>query len=38
MTQSQVMEHLVKTVGMSKKDAKLALDEFNTLAILYVLE
>jgi hypothetical protein len=23
MTQSQVMEHLVKTVGITKKDAKL---------------
>src|ERR1700677_3631072 len=33
MTQSQVMEHLVKTVGISKKDAKLALDELNTLVV-----
>ena len=27
MTQSQVMEHLAKTIGISKKDAKLTLDE-----------
>jgi len=33
MTQSQVMEHLVKTVGISKKDAKLTLDELNTLVV-----
>ena len=33
MTQSQVMEHLVKTVGISKKDAKLALDELNVLVV-----
>jgi DNA-binding protein HU-beta len=33
MTQSQVMEHLVKTVGISKKDAKLALDELNALVV-----
>jgi DNA-binding protein HU-beta len=33
MTQSQVMEHLVKTAGVSKKDAKLALDELNTLVV-----
>jgi hypothetical protein len=33
MTQSQVMEHLVKIVGISKKDAKLALDELNTLVV-----
>jgi DNA-binding protein HU-beta len=33
MTQSQVMEHLVKTVGITKKDAKLALDELNVLVV-----
>ena len=33
MTPSQVMEHLVKTVGIRKKDAKLALDELNTLVV-----
>ena len=33
MTQSQVMEHLAKAVGISKKDAKLALDELNTLVV-----
>jgi DNA-binding protein HU-beta len=33
MTQSQVMEHLAQTVGISKKDAKLALDELNTLVV-----
>ena len=33
MTQSQVMEHLVKTVGINKKDAKLTLDELNTLIV-----
>jgi DNA-binding protein HU-beta len=33
MTQSQVMDHLVKTVGISKKDAKLALDELKTLVV-----
>ena len=33
MTQSQVMEHLAKTVGISKKDAKLTLDELNTLVV-----
>jgi DNA-binding protein HU-beta len=33
MTQSQVMEHLVKTVGITKKDAKLVLDELNTLVV-----
>src|SRR5271156_4048137 len=33
MTQSQVMEHLAKTVGINKKDAKLALDELNTLVV-----
>ena len=33
MTQSQVMGHLVKTIGISKKDAKLTLDELNTLVV-----
>jgi DNA-binding protein HU-beta len=33
MTQSQVMDHLVQTVGISKKDAKLTLDEHNTLVV-----
>jgi predicted ArsR family transcriptional regulator len=33
MTQSQVMEHLAQTVGISKKDAKLALDGLNTLVV-----
>jgi DNA-binding protein HU-beta len=33
MTQSQVMEHLAKTVGITKKDAKLALDELNVLVV-----
>ena len=33
MMQSQVMEHLVKAVGLTKKDAKLALDELNVLVI-----
>jgi DNA-binding protein HU-beta len=33
MTQSQVMEHLVKTIGITKKDAKRALDELNTLVV-----
>jgi DNA-binding protein HU-beta len=33
MTQSQVMEHLAQTVGITKKDAKLALDELNTLVV-----
>jgi DNA-binding protein HU-beta len=33
MTQSQVMEHLAKIVGISKKDAKLTLDELNTLVV-----
>jgi hypothetical protein len=27
------MEHLAKTIGMSKKDAKLTLDEINTLVV-----
>jgi DNA-binding protein HU-beta len=33
MTQSQVMEHLSKTVGITKKDAKLVLDELNVLVV-----
>ena len=33
MTQSQVMEYLAQTVGISKKDAKLVLDELNTLVV-----
>jgi len=33
MTQSQVMEHLVKIVGITKKDAKQALDELNLLVV-----
>ena len=27
------MDHLVQTVGISKKDAKLTLDELNTLVV-----
>jgi DNA-binding protein HU-beta len=33
MTQSQIMEHLAKTIGMIKKDVKLTLDEINTLVV-----
>jgi nucleoid DNA-binding protein len=33
MTQSQVMEHLVKTVGITKKNAKQAPDELNMLVV-----
>ena len=33
MTQSQVMDHLVKAVGITKKDAKQALDELNVLVV-----
>ena len=33
MTQSQVMEHLVKTAGITKKNAKQALDELNLLVV-----
>jgi DNA-binding protein HU-beta len=33
MTQSQVMEDLVKAVGLTKKHAKLALDELNVLVV-----
>src|SRR3984957_11342185 len=33
MTQTQVMGHLAEKVGISKKDAKLALDELNSLGL-----
>ena len=33
MTQSQVTEHFAKIIGISKKDAKRALDELNTLVV-----
>ena len=33
MTQSQIMDHLVKTIGMNKKSAKLALEELNLLVV-----
>jgi DNA-binding protein HU-beta len=33
MTQTQVMGHLVDKVGISKKAAKLALDELNVLVV-----
>ena len=33
MTQTQVMGHLVKNIGISKKEAKLTLDELNTLVV-----
>jgi DNA-binding protein HU-beta len=33
MTQTQVMGHLAEKVGISKKDAKLALDELNSLVL-----
>src|ERR1700677_3087183 len=33
MTQSQIMEHLVKIIGLTKKDAKRVLDELNTLVV-----
>jgi DNA-binding protein HU-beta len=33
MTQSEIMEHLVKIIGITKKDAKRALDELNTLVV-----
>src|ERR1700733_8248208 len=33
MTQTQVMGHLADKVGISKKDAKLTLDELNTLVV-----
>jgi DNA-binding protein HU-beta len=33
MTQTQVMDHLAEKVGISKKDAKLILDEPNVLVV-----
>src|SRR5208282_4093274 len=33
MTQTQVMGHLSEKIGISKKDAKLALDELNVLVV-----
>jgi DNA-binding protein HU-beta len=33
MTQTQVMGHLVEKVGISKKEAKLTLDELNALIV-----
>jgi DNA-binding protein HU-beta len=33
MTQTQVMGHLAEKIGISKKDAKLTLDELNTLVV-----
>jgi DNA-binding protein HU-beta len=33
MTQMQVMGHLAEKIGISKKDAKLTLDELNTLVV-----
>jgi DNA-binding protein HU-beta len=33
MTQTQVMGHLVEKIGISKKDAKLVLDELNALVV-----
>jgi DNA-binding protein HU-beta len=33
MTQSQIMEHFAKIIGITKKDAKRALDELNTLVV-----
>jgi DNA-binding protein HU-beta len=33
MTQTQVMGHLAEKVGISKKDAKLTLDELNVLVV-----
>jgi DNA-binding protein HU-beta len=33
MTQTQVMGHLADKVGISKKDAKLTLDELNVLVV-----
>src|SRR5271155_1757759 len=33
MTQTQVMGHLADNVGISKKDAKLTLDELNVLVV-----
>src|ERR1700736_6529341 len=33
MTQTQVMGHLVEKIGISKKEAKLTLDELNSLVV-----
>jgi DNA-binding protein HU-beta len=33
MTQTQVMGHLAEKIGISKKDAKLTLDEINKLVV-----
>jgi DNA-binding protein HU-beta len=33
MTQSQVMTHLAEKIGISKKEAKLTLDELNSLVV-----
>jgi DNA-binding protein HU-beta len=33
MTQTQVMGHLAEKIGMSKKEAKLTLDELNKLVV-----
>jgi nucleoid DNA-binding protein len=33
MTQTQVMGHLVEKIGISKKEAKLTLDELNALIV-----
>src|ERR1700733_6914010 len=33
MTQTQVMGHLAEKIGISKKQAKLTLDELNTLVV-----
>jgi DNA-binding protein HU-beta len=33
MTQTQVMSHLVEKIGISKKEAKLTLDELNALVV-----
>ena len=33
MTQTQVMGHLVEKIGISKKEAKLTLDELNALVV-----
>jgi nucleoid DNA-binding protein len=33
MTQTQVMGHLAEKIGISKKEAKLTLDEFNALIV-----
>ena len=33
MTQSQVMTHLAEKIGISKKEAKLTLDELNSLVM-----